>query len=256
VSSAPLQEELLHAYVDELLGPAERAQVDRYLAANPAEEERIASYGRQRELLRSAFNAVLDEPVPERIRVDRFRNRSHAAWRIAAAFVLIVFGGVLGWLLRGEYASAPVNVAADTELVQRARMAHIVYTAENRRAVEVAASQEQDMIRWLSKRMNAAVRVPNLTEFGFEALGGRLLPGSQGPACQIMYQNADGKRLTIYLARADGGAARPLRFGDDDKVHVVFWSDGTLAFAISGELNNEQLARIAAAVARDSRTRG
>ncbi|MPZ45435.1 MAG: anti-sigma factor [Betaproteobacteria bacterium] len=255
MSPAPLREDLLHAYVDELLAPTERAQVDRYLAENPAEEERVASYRRQREVLRNAFDTVLDEPVPERIRVDRFRNRSHPAWRVAAAFVLIVFGGVLGWLLRGEYAPAPIAYAAETELVQRARMAHIIYTAENRRAVEVAASHEQDMIRWLSKRMNAAVRVPNLTEFGFQALGGRLLPGSEGPACQIMYQNDKGKRLTIYLARA-GGATRPLRFGDDDKVHVVFWSDGTLAFAVSGELSNEQLARIAAAVARDSRTRG
>ena len=255
MSPAILREELLHGYVDGLLAPGERAEVERYLAANPDEQERVASYRRQRELLRSAFDAILDEPVPERIRIDRLRNRSHFAWRIAAAFLLVVFGGVLGWLLRGEYATAPVKVAAETELVQRARMAHVIYTAENRRAVEVAAAQEQDMIRWLSKRMNAAVRVPNLTEFGFQALGGRLLPGSQGPACQIMYQNADGKRITIYLARADG-AARPLRFGDDDKVHVVFWSDGTLAFAISGELNNELLARIAAAVARDSRNRG
>jgi anti-sigma factor RsiW len=255
VSAAPSREDLLHAYVDDLLGASERAQFDRYLAEHPEEQDRVTSYRRQRELLRNAFDTVLAEPVPERISVDRFRNRSHPAWRIAAAFVWIVFGAVLGWLLRGEQLPVAPERAADTELVQRARMAHVIYTAENRRAVEVAASQEQDMIRWLSKRMNAAVRVPNLTEFGFEALGGRLLPGADGPACQIMYQNADGKRLTIYLARA-GGAARPLRFGDDDAVHVVFWSDGTLAFAVSGELTNEQLARIAAAVARDSRTRG
>jgi anti-sigma factor RsiW len=253
VSAAPVREELLHAYVDELLEPGERAEMDRYLAEHPAEQERVTAYQRQRDLLRSAFDSVLDEPVPETIRVDRFRSPLHSLLRVAAALVWIVFGGVLGWMLRGEPPPVQQNVAAETELVQRARMAHIIYTAESRRAVEVAASQEQDMIRWLSKRMNAAVRVPNLTEFGFAALGGRLLPGSDGPACQIMYQNADGKRLTIYLARADG-AVRPLRFGDDDAVHVVFWSDGTLAFAVSGELTNEQLARIAAAVARDSRT--
>jgi anti-sigma factor RsiW len=245
----------MHGYVDELLAPAERAQVERYLAEHPDEAARIAAYRRQRELLRSAFDAVLDEPVPERVRADRFRHRADPTWRVAAAVVLIVFGGALGWLLRGEYPSGTGEHAAEAELVQRARMAHNIYTAESRRAVEVAASHEQDMIRWLSKRMNAAVRVPNLNEFGFQALGGRLLPGSEGPACQIMYENAAGKRLTIYLARA-GSGAKPLRFGDDDKVHVVFWSDGTLAFAVSGELTNEQLARIAAAVARDSRARG
>ena len=248
------REAQLHAYVDELLAPAERAEVERYLAEHPEEQARIASYQRQRAQLRHAFENVLHEPVPQRIDSTRFSGRRHPALRVAAVLAWIVFGALLGWLVRGEH-SAGARQAAEQELVQRARMAHVIYSAENRRAVEVAASQQDDMIRWLSKRMNAAVRVPNLAEFGFQALGGRLLPGSQGPACQIMYQDAAGKRLTIYLARADSGV-RPLRFGDDDKVHVVFWSDGTLAFAVSGELSNEQLARIAAAVARDSRPQG
>lgn len=254
--SSPLaREELLHAYVDDLLEPARRAEIERYLAEHPDERSRVESYQRQRDLLRDAFDGVLHEPVPERIRVERLGKRQHPALRAAAVLVWIAFGAVLGWIVRGEQPGTPAQTAAETELVQRARMAHVIYTAENNRAVEVAASQQDAMIRWLSKRMNAAVRVPNLTEFGFQALGGRLLPGSRGPACQIMYQNAEGKRLTIYLARADAGA-RPLRFGDDDRVHVVFWSDGTLAFAVSGELGNEQLARIAAAVARDSRPQG
>lgn len=254
MSPAQILEDLLHGYVDELLSPAERAEVVRYLAEHPAEEQRVASYRNQRELVRSAFEHVLHEPVPERLSLTRFRNRAQPLWRVAAVLLWITFGGVLGWLARSEYAPAPPQPTAEMDLVQRARLAHVIYTAESRRSVEVPASQEQAMISWLSKRMNAAVRVPNLTEFGFEALGGRLLPGSHGPACQIMYQNADGKRLTIYLAGADG-KPRPLRFGDDDVVHVVFWSDGTLAFAVSGELNNELLARIAAAVARDSRPR-
>ena len=255
MTTGSIGEERLHAYVDELLDPAQRAEVERYLAEHPEEAERVAAYRQQRELLRSAFEEVLNEPVPERIRVERLRVRTHPAWRVAAVLAWMAVGGLLGWIARGEQAPAPQKASAETELVQRARLAHIIYTAENRRAVEVAASQEQDMIRWLSKRMNAAVRVPNLTEFGFEALGGRLLPGVDGPACQIMYQNAEGKRLTIYLAR-DPGQPKPLRFGDNDAVHVVFWSDGTLAFAVSAELSNEQLARIAAAVARDSRPRG
>ena len=256
MSAAPLQEELLHAYVDDLLDPQARAEVERYLAQHPAEVDRVEAYRRQRELIRTAFEGVLDEPVPERLSAERFRRRTHPLWRVAAVLVWMTLGAAIGWFVRGEQEQPAVaKAAADAELVRRARLAHVIYTAENRRAVEVPASQEQQMISWLSKRMNAAVRVPNLTEFGFEALGGRLLPGSDGPACQIMYQDGAGKRLTIYLARADG-TARPLRFGDDDRVHVVFWSDGTLAFAVSGELSNEQLARIAAAVARDSRPKG
>lgn len=251
MSSAPIREEALHAYVDDQLEPGERGEVERFLATSTADAERVAAYQQQRRLLQEAFAPVLQEPVPPRLMA---RARPAPSWRrIAAVFAWIVLGGVLGWGIRDRQEAAAVS--AETELVQRARMAHVIYTAETRRAVEIAASQEQDMIRWLSKRMNAAVRVPNLSEFGFEAMGGRLLPGKDGPACQLMYQSADGKRLTIYLSR-DAVGARPVHYSDQDRVHVIFWSDGTLAFAVSAELNRDDLVRIAAAVARASRTEG
>ena len=81
--------------------------------------------------------------------------------RVAAVVLWIAFGALLGWLVRGQV-GAVAESTAETELIERARVAHVIYTAEPRRAVEVAASQEEDMIRWLSKRMNAAVRVPKL----------------------------------------------------------------------------------------------
>jgi anti-sigma factor RsiW len=251
MSSAPVREEALHAYVDDQLDPAERGEVERYLAANAAEAERVAAYQEQRRLLQNAFEPVLQEPVPPRL---MSRPRAALSWRrIAAVCAWIALGAALGWGVRDQ--QEPASATAESELVHRARTAHVIYSAETRRAVEIAASQEQDMIRWLSKRMNAAVRVPNLTEFGFEAMGGRLLPGKDGPACQLMYQNADGKRLTIYLSR-DAVGARPVHYSDQDRVHVIFWSDGTLAFAVSAELGRDELVRIAAAVARASRIQG
>lgn len=256
MSNAPVTEETLQAFIDGQLGPAEQAEVERYLAQHPAEAERVAVYLRQRDLIRSVFEGVLHERVPDRISTRRFGAKRAAMLRVAAVLAWIVFGTVLGWALRGhlDQPGATATTSPETEIVERARVAHVIYTAEQRRAVEVAASQEQDMIRWLSKRMGAAVRVPKLTEFGYEALGGRLLPGTTGPACQIMYQNAAGKRLTIYLTRDREATAKPLRFSDKDQVHVVFWTDGTLAFAVSGELGQDELRRIAAAIARDARS--
>ena len=253
MSPAPISDELLHAFVDGVATQAERVQVQRYLDAHPAEAARVEAYVRQRESLKAAFADVLSEPVPARVGTSRLRAVPWRALRVAAVLAWITLGCVFGWLLRGYLDASSPAQSAETELVRRARIAHVIYSAETRRAVEVAASQEEDMIRWLSKRMNTAVRVPNLSQFGFEALGGRLLPGSAGPACQLMYQNAAGKRLTIYLAGDPSGAAKPLRFSDNDKVHVVFWSDGTLAFAVSSELGNEDLQRIAAAVAQTPR---
>lgn len=250
MSSVPVSEAMLQGYVDGQLGADERAEVERYLAQNPAEAERVETYRRQRDAIRAAFETILREPVPAPIR--RSGALRPRILRAAAVLGWIVLGGLLGWMLRGHLQDT-VPQAADAELIERARIAHAIYTAEPRRAVEVAASQEEDMIRWLSKRMNAAVRVPKLDQFGFEALGGRLLPGTEGPACQIMYQNAAGKRLTIYLARDPQKSPKPIRFSDKDAVRVVFWSDGTLAFAVSAELTTAELERIAAAVAQGSR---
>ena len=250
MSAAPISEALLQGYVDGQLDAAQHAEVERYLALHPAEAERADAYRQQRAAIKAAFDAVLHEPVPRQVHAHR--AASSPVLRVAAVILWIAFGALLGWLVRGQV-GAVAESTAEAELIERARVAHVIYTAEPRRAVEVAASQEEDMIRWLSKRMNAAVRVPKLNEFGFEALGGRLLPGSRGPACQIMYQNAAGKRLTIYLARDPQGAPRPIRFSDKDAVHVVVWSDGTLAFAVSAELGSEELQRIAAAIAQGSR---
>ena len=250
MSSTPIGEDLIQGYIDGQLTAGARAEVERYLALHPAEADRVGAYRQQRDAIKAAFDGVLHEPVPQGLQ-RRTPVRS-PLMRVAAVVAWIALGAVLGWLVRGQVTPA-LDVAGDRELIERARVAHVIYTAESRRAVEVAASQEDDMIRWLSKRMNAAVRVPKLNAFGFDALGGRLLPGAGGPACQIMYQNAAGKRLTIYLARDPQGAPKPVGFSDKDAVHVVFWSDGTLAFAVSAELGTDELKRIAAAVAQDAR---
>ncbi len=250
MSMAPITEETLHAYVDDRLSPSERADVEQYLVQHPQHAERVADYERQRRMLQEAFGPVLEESIPTRLKMRPPRSPM-MAWRVAAVITWIAVGAILGWGVRDRQAPPDTSAAYEQDLVERARLAHVIYTAENRRAVEVAATHEDEMIRWLSKRMNAAVRVPDLTEFGFQAMGGRLLPGTDGPACQIMYQNADGKRLTIYLSR-DPGKVRPVRFSDQELVHVVFWSDGTLAFAVSAEIDREALARIAATIAQGS----
>jgi len=256
VSIGSISEDTLQAFVDGQLPPDEQADVERYLAQHPVEAERIASYLRQRDLIRTAFEGVLQESVPERISAQRFGAQRPTLLRVAAIVAWIAIGGAIGWVLRGQQIPPSVVATPESEIIERARVAHAIYTAEPRRAVEVAASQEQDMIRWLSRRMNAAVRVPKLAEFGYEAMGGRLLPGNRGPACQIMYQNAAGKRLTIYLARDPSGTAKPLAFSDKEQVHVVFWTDGTLAFAVSGEIEQQELKRIAEAIARSARSEG
>lgn len=65
--------------------------------------------------------------------------------------------------------------------------------------MEVAADQEAHLVAWLSKRLGTPLKVPRLDTLGFGLVGGRLLPGDQGPVAQFMYQDGQGQRLTLYV---------------------------------------------------------
>jgi len=133
----------------------------------------------------------------------------------------------------------------------RAARAHLVYAPEVRHPVEVDATQQEHLVKWLSKRLAVELKVPLLTGEGFELLGGRLLPGPEGPVAQFMYQDSAGKRLTLYVSkpnRADQPAA--FRYAQEGPVSVFYWIDRDCGYALSGELDRPTLTRVATAVYR------
>jgi anti-sigma factor RsiW len=121
-----------------------------------------------------------------------------------------------------------------------------VYAPEQRHAVEVAASQEDHLVTWLSKRLNRSLTIPSLHEYGFELVGGRLLPGEDGPAAQFMYQNASGERLTLYMTSSTGKrreeyAIRMLR---DGARRTFYWTTEQAGYALSGQIGEAKLRAI------------
>jgi anti-sigma factor RsiW len=232
----------LHAYVDGRLSERRRGEVETFLAANPQDTERARAYQEQNETLHALFDSVLNEPIP----VEWHRPRSR--WKqllrpVAAALVLIIIGGSLGWILRGEYLE---RSAKNVDFARRAAMAHAIYTPEVRHPVEVGAEQEEHLVRWLSKRLGGSLKVPHLSALGYELVGGRLLPGDQGPVAQFMYQDKNGQRLTLYV-KADPGAVREtaFRFSQEGSVGVFYWIDRQLSYALSGEVKKDELLRVA-----------
>jgi anti-sigma factor RsiW len=242
-NDAPVTEAELHAYVDGQLDGERRAAVEAYLAANPAEAERARAYARQNEQLHALFDSALDEPVPEALRRPPVR-RTASPLRYAALLAVAIMGGVLGWVLRGE---EPLTITAD--LPQQAALAHLVYAPEIQHPVEVSAREEAHLVSWLSKRLGAPVHAPQLTDAGYELVGGRLLPGTDGPAAQFMYQDVRGNRLTLYVrTTSDGNRETAFRYAKEDKVGVFYWVDGPFGYALSGEIERAQLLHVAESV--------
>lgn len=240
-------EDDLHAYVDGRLDPARRAQVVARLRVDADAAARVEAYRRQNQALHGLFDPVLDDPLPGPVRasLSGARRRTWSAAR-AAAVAWFVLAPLVGWFGREWFVDEPA--AQVTVLPRDAVLAHAVYTPEVLHPVEVDAEREEHLVQWLSKRLQTPLRVPDFGAFGYGLMGGRLLPGADGPAAQFMYQDAQGTRLTLYVSvrQADTGQTA-FRFTEQDGVTVLYWIDGRLGYALSGPLTRSYLLTIAEA---------
>jgi len=198
--------------------------------------------------LHQLYDPVLDETVPARLHA---RPRRWRAIAIAAGWVIvgICVGTLVGWQL---HASRPMLVLQPEVpgFVKRAAVAHATYSPEVRHPVEVGADQEQHLVAWLSKRLGAQVRAPKLDPIGYSLVGGRLLPGDNGPVAHFMYQTEKGRRITLYVrTEATENRETAFRFASEGNVKVFYWIDRKLGYALSSaDLDREDLIKVANAV--------
>ncbi len=239
----------LHAWADGRLAEGQRAKVEAWLAAHPEDAERVAAYRALNAQLRAHFEAVLDEPLPGHL--ERGARRQ-GRWRVAGAIagwiaVGAAIGGVTGWQLHAQLAIAPVAQAEVPVIARRAALAHATYAPEVRHPVEVGADEEQHLVAWLSKRLGGDVRAPRLEAHGMTLVGGRLLPRDPGPVAQFMYQNAPGRRVTLYVrTEAPDQRETAFRFAREGNVRVFYWIDRKFGYALSSaDLEREELLRLA-----------
>lgn len=246
MTAAPVTEVELQAYADGRLSPERAADVAQHLAQHEEDARRVAAYRQINSRLHETFDAWLTESVPERL-LPGGRRRFFQHWRrYAAALLLVAGGGFAGWHLHDRIGGAR---AQSTQIARVAAVAHVVYSPEVRHPVEVGADQEEHLVRWLSKRLGASLKVPHLAPQGYALVGGRLLPGERGPAAQFMYQDAKGQRLTLYVrVSSDARAPTAFRFAQENGVGVFYWLDGRMGYALSGEIDRSELLRVADAV--------
>lgn len=258
MSPLPVTEAELHAYVDGRLPPARRAEVEAYLGAHPDEATRLQAYSAQNDALHALFDAVLDEPVPAQL-APPLRARAWQWQALAAGLAIALASGGAGWLLRGATGQAPSAAPdfgryaypqqASAGLAHQAAVAHVVYSPDVRRPVEIGAEQEDQLVTWLSKRLGTKIRPPRLGKVGYELIGGRLLPGASGPVAQFMYQDRAGQRLTLYVSTEQAqNKDTGFRFAKEGPVNVFYWIDGKFGYALSAGMDKGELARVATAV--------
>ena len=247
---SPVTEDELHAFVDGELPADRKDTVDAWLAAHPDQAALVAAWRAQADTIRARYGAVANEPVPGRLMLDqmikrgRASGRAWAAMAAAAAIVAFVAGGATGWVARGSSAAAPTGFETFTA---DALDAYKLYVVEVRHPVEVPGTDRPHMTQWLSKRVGAELRVPDLQTIGLKLVGGRLLPGATGAAAFYMYEGPSGERFTIYCAKA-ASAETALRFKGGDNSAAFYWVDDKVAYVVSGPADREALEKVTKSV--------
>ena len=231
----------LHALVDGQLDPARLAEVLSWLQTHPEDAARVAQWQGQRLQLRQLHRSLeMDDAtsasMTRAVLSDGYQRRP--VWWQAVAAVILLSLGVMGGRLWSTAANDPNTlIANEPRFVRDAVIAHAVFVPEARHPVEVTANDEAHLVQWLTRRLGAPVKAPVLLPQGFRLLGGRLLPGIEAPRAQFMYEDAKGRRLTLYVTVLEKDRSTPqaaaFRSVHEGAVESFYWVEGRLGYALS-----------------------
>ena len=243
-SGTPISDDDLHALADGRLSEPRAAEVSTHLEDFPADASRVAFYRRLNSDLHGLFDPVLSEPVPGSLLAAGYGRKRTWPLQAVAAAALLAVGIGSGWFAHQFLVTQELPAIAFTE---NAAQAHLTYVSEVRHPVEVAAAESDHLQKWLSKRLQNNVHIPDLAKVGYEFLGGRLLPAGEGVAAQLMYQNSAGNRVTLYFTHG-GASDTAFRYMQADGLSVFYWRDTNFTYALSSELPRQDLLTICNAV--------
>lgn len=256
--NGPVRDEDLHAYVDGYLDAARRRVVEAYLLNDHEAAARVSDWSEQNRRLSALFDPVLDEPIPPQLNaaIARARQRTTPSWslggwamRAAASVAILAVGAALGFgAARYAGGGTAAGPSVHATLPAEAQTAFKVYVAEKRHAVEVAAADVDHLTQWLSNKMKTKVRPPDLAPLGWTLLGGRLLPSHEGPACLFIYEDKGNRRVMVYLVSNADNEGTTIQFRDRNGVRSLYWLEGPLGYALTGNLERGELMTIAEVV--------
>lgn len=249
----PVTEADLHAFVDGFLDEGRQREVERWLNDHPEEEAEIRQWQAQAAELKAAFSGYARPEESDGTLLSRTHPSGPPStiWRksalIAASLILFVSGaaaGIYGDRLLNQ--PGPVETAATFDsLPGQSKTAFLVYASEKRHPVEVGADQEDHLVTWLGKRLDYKLVAPDLKSLGFSLVGGRLLPVNGKAGAMLMYQDTAGQRLTVLLGKNPENAETSFRFESAGTLETFYWIDGSIGYAVTGEVSRIKLQQIA-----------
>jgi anti-sigma factor RsiW len=244
-----LTEDQIQGYIDDRLNERDRAAIAAYLLAHPEVAAEIETLRRQNEALRAVGHEVLDEPVPERLRSilreqkvvgldDVRRRRASPFLEAAAAILLFCAGGAVGWFVNSQ-----VNPASDPADRLASHLAGVFafYGAAHDYPIDFPPDRSAELAAWIGRSFEREIPPPELTEFGYEYGGGRLLAAAGGNTGFFQFYGPENARLAVFFWRAERPPESIVDLGRQENVSARYWFGDGLGFAVMSDEANPDL---------------
>ncbi len=232
----------LHAYVDECLEAERRRAVELYLAANPEQAMRVEGWRRDARQLRvamSGFAGQVPNPRLDPAHLRReLRRRRQRRWASAAVLLVTLgVGGLGGWQVRESSLMAGNLPMAD------AVQAHRLFADAS--ALDLSARDPARLQTWLGQYFRHVGNLPDLSSYGFTPLGARLLSNEQGPAALLVFEDAQGQRISLFLRSPGEHFARmPSGERTDGQLQARYWSHDDYNYALVSAASDSRGAQL------------
>lgn len=250
----------LNAFIDGELEPDRRDEIGTFIADDAETAAYVDALRHQDQGLRTLGDAVLHEPVPERLRAI-VRGGATAVPPAAAPVESVVFsrkttaavvmaaavGITLGW-----FAKDVASPESDTLLgpyTEQAVLSHRLFET-NRDFETVEDDRGAIVIDETVKPFSTPVRVPTMRIAGLTPVIVRHVEGEGGNSVHIAYDNGDGGWTSLYIRQHSNDTRLPFRFEEREGYSVLYWLDGPLVYALVGTEGEDALRKIAEAIYR------
>jgi anti-sigma factor RsiW len=253
----------LVAYLDGEVDASERREIETWLDGDPAARDRLAAFAESAALVRSAFDEVMREPVPDRLivaargenvsprlggKIVPFKGRQvggGAATRhgwgfglpVAASLIGLLLGAVVAYLsvakllpgvVTGKPAAVETAAGDNLWLDNAAGYFKLVASAGDGGLIDEALQK-------ISQNLPQGVRLPNLKPWGLAFRGARLVVAEGRPAAQLVY-STDNKAigpLTLIIGSSKQADIPPTLAHRQD-VNLLYWRHQGRAYALVG----------------------
>jgi anti-sigma factor RsiW len=264
----------LIAYLDGAVDVAERRDIETWLDTDPAARDKLAALAESDALVRSAFDEVLREPIPDRLiaaaRGERVATEPSAkivplrrgqgtaripaarSWWLGLPLAASLFGLLLGSTVAylsvskllpggigGKQPAIEMAAADNLWLDNAAGYFKLLAGAGDGALIDVPATGDpREALQKISQSLPQEVRLPelNLKPWGLSFRGFRLVVAEGRPAAQLVY-TTDNKAigpLTLIIGSSKEPDSPPALARRQD-VNLLYWRHQGRAYALVGQ---------------------